>query len=79
MFYTSQEEIALNAFCRDQVKPLLNELLDHFDGFQNLFQRDIKEMKDAFEQNDLSTDQLLEASLKHDIELCVLLNHECVD
>ncbi|GKA61109.1 hypothetical protein Tco_0760516 [Tanacetum coccineum] len=90
MFYTSQEEIALNAFCRDQVKPLLNELLDHFDGFQNLFQRDIKEMKDAFEQNDvyldeierqndLLKDQLLEASLKHDIELCVLLNHECVD
>ncbi|GJS28934.1 hypothetical protein Tco_0489554, partial [Tanacetum coccineum] len=90
MFYTSQEEIALNAFCRDQVKPLLNELLDHFDGFQNLFQRDIKEMKDAFEQNDvyldeierqndLLKDQLLEVSLKHDIELCVLLNHECVD
>ncbi|GJR46683.1 retrovirus-related pol polyprotein from transposon TNT 1-94 [Tanacetum coccineum] len=61
----------------------------------NLFQRDIKEMKDAFEknggifgvcyldeierQNDLLKDQLLEASLKHDIELCVLLNHECVD
>ncbi|GJR64710.1 hypothetical protein Tco_0010775 [Tanacetum coccineum] len=90
MFYTSQEEIALNVFCRDQVKPLLNELLDHFDGFQNLFQRDIKEMKDAFEQNDvyldeierqndLLKDQLLEVSLKHDIELCVLLNHECVD
>ncbi|GJU31385.1 hypothetical protein Tco_1174974 [Tanacetum coccineum] len=90
MFYTSQEEIALNVFCRDQVKPLLNELLDHFDGFQNLFQRDIKEMKDAFEQNDvyldeierqndLLKDQLLEVSLKHDIELCVLLSHECVD
>ncbi|GJT19109.1 retrovirus-related pol polyprotein from transposon TNT 1-94 [Tanacetum coccineum] len=90
MFYTSLEEIALNDFCRDQVKPLLNELLDYFDGFQNLFQRDIKEMKDAFEQNDvyldeierqndLLKDQLLEASLKHDIELCVLLNHECVD
>ncbi|GJY44378.1 integrase, catalytic region, zinc finger, CCHC-type containing protein [Tanacetum coccineum] len=85
-----KEEIALNDFCRDQVKPLLNELLDYFDGFQNLFQRDIKEMKDAFEQNDvyideierqndLLKDQLLEASLKHDIELCVLLNHECVD
>ncbi|GJX87431.1 hypothetical protein Tco_0339445 [Tanacetum coccineum] len=43
MFYTSKEEIALNDFCRDQVKPLLNELLDYFDGFQNLFQRDIKE------------------------------------
>ncbi|GKC09884.1 retrovirus-related pol polyprotein from transposon TNT 1-94 [Tanacetum coccineum] len=47
-------------------------------------------MKDAFEQNDvyldeierqndLLKDQLLEASLKHDIELCVLLNHECAD
>ncbi|GJS10033.1 retrovirus-related pol polyprotein from transposon TNT 1-94 [Tanacetum coccineum] len=57
---------------------------------QNLFQRDIKEMKDVFEQNDvyldeierqndLLKDQLLEASLKHDIELCALLNHECVD
>ncbi|GJZ90538.1 hypothetical protein Tco_0662465 [Tanacetum coccineum] len=52
--------------------------------------RHIKEMKDAFEQNDvyldeierqndLLKDQLLEVSLKHDIELCVLLNHECVD
>ncbi|GJT73198.1 hypothetical protein Tco_1032484 [Tanacetum coccineum] len=30
-------------------------------------------------QNDLLKDQLLEASLKHDVELCVLLNHECVD
>ncbi|GJS58552.1 hypothetical protein Tco_0653336 [Tanacetum coccineum] len=47
-------------------------------------------MKDAFEQNDvylneierqndLLKGQLLEASLKYDIELCVLLNHECVD
>ncbi|GJT20454.1 hypothetical protein Tco_0890391 [Tanacetum coccineum] len=90
MFYTSKEEIALNDFCRDQVKPLLNELLEYFDGFQNLFQRDIKEMKDVFEQNDVNLDeierqnellkyQLLEASLKHDIELCVLLNYECVD
>ncbi|GJY55677.1 retrovirus-related pol polyprotein from transposon TNT 1-94, partial [Tanacetum coccineum] len=50
----------------------------------NLFQRDIKEMKDAFEQNDvyldeierqndLLKDQLLEASLKHDIELIIHL------
>ncbi|GJR54677.1 hypothetical protein Tco_1405198 [Tanacetum coccineum] len=79
MPFDQWEEIALNAFCRDQVKPLLNELLDHFDGFQNLFQRDIKEMKDAFEQNDvyldeierqndLLKDQLLEVSLKHDID-----------
>ncbi|GJS54717.1 retrovirus-related pol polyprotein from transposon TNT 1-94 [Tanacetum coccineum] len=57
---------------------------------RNLFQMDIKEMKNVFEstereldelekQNDLLKDQLLEASLKHDVELCVLLNHECVD
>ncbi|GJW74245.1 hypothetical protein Tco_0133615 [Tanacetum coccineum] len=47
-------------------------------------------MKDVFEstkselhalekQNELLKDQLLEASLKHDVEMCVLLNHECVD
>ncbi|GJZ99915.1 retrovirus-related pol polyprotein from transposon TNT 1-94, partial [Tanacetum coccineum] len=59
MFYTSKEEIALNDFCRDrQVKPLLNELLDYFNGFQNLFQRDIKEMKDVFEQNDVYLDEI---------------------
>ncbi|GKB10675.1 integrase, catalytic region, zinc finger, CCHC-type containing protein, partial [Tanacetum coccineum] len=57
---------------------------------QRLAQKGYKKMKDAFEQNDvyldeierqndLLKDQLLEASLKHDIELCVLLNHECVD
>ncbi|GKC10136.1 retrovirus-related pol polyprotein from transposon TNT 1-94 [Tanacetum coccineum] len=47
----------------------------------NLLQRDIKEKKDVFEstkseldelekQNDLLKDQLLEASLKNDVELC---------
>ncbi|GJZ38617.1 integrase, catalytic region, zinc finger, CCHC-type containing protein [Tanacetum coccineum] len=52
--------------------------------------RDIKEMKDVFEstesalceqekQNDFLKDQLLEVSLKHEFELSVLLNHECVD
>ncbi|GJX22038.1 hypothetical protein Tco_0226483 [Tanacetum coccineum] len=52
--------------------------------------RDIKEMKDVIEsteselcelekQNDFLKDQLLEVSLKHEVELSVLLNHECVD
>ncbi|GJU53261.1 hypothetical protein Tco_1226975, partial [Tanacetum coccineum] len=77
-------------FCQDQVKPILNELKVYLEFFQNLFQWDIKEMKDGFEsteseidelekQNDLLKDQLLEASLKQDVELCVLINHECVD
>ncbi|GJR47754.1 retrovirus-related pol polyprotein from transposon TNT 1-94 [Tanacetum coccineum] len=90
IFYTSPVEIQINDFCQDQVKPILNELKVYLEFFRNLFQRDIKEMKDVFEsteseldelekQNDLLKDQLLEASLKHDVELCVLLNHECVD
>ncbi|GKA79219.1 retrovirus-related pol polyprotein from transposon TNT 1-94 [Tanacetum coccineum] len=90
IFYTSPAEIQINDFCQDQVKPILNELKVYLEFFQNLFQRDIKEMKDVFEstkseldelekQNDLLKDQLLEASLKHDVELCVLLNHECID
>ncbi|GJR54248.1 hypothetical protein Tco_1404769 [Tanacetum coccineum] len=90
IFYTSPAEIQINDFCQNQVKPILNELKVYLEFFQNLFQRDIKEMKDVFEsteseldelekQNDLLKDQLLEASLKHDVELCVLLNHECVD
>nr|GEX42547.1 retrovirus-related Pol polyprotein from transposon TNT 1-94 [Tanacetum cinerariifolium] len=50
----------------------------------------IKEMKDVFDsskrdlsetwkQNEILKDQLLEATLKHEIECCVLLSHECVD
>ncbi|GKF54146.1 hypothetical protein Tco_0161056 [Tanacetum coccineum] len=67
ILYTSKEEIALNDFFRDQVKPLLNELLDFFDGFQNLFQRDIKETKDAFEQNDLNH-ECVDKSLHDELE-----------
>ncbi|GJS40458.1 integrase, catalytic region, zinc finger, CCHC-type containing protein [Tanacetum coccineum] len=67
--------------------PLIKEL----DKIKVCFEKlDIKEMKDVFEsteseldelekQNDLLKDQLLEASLKQDVELCVLINHECVD
>nr|GEV30332.1 retrotransposon protein, putative, Ty1-copia subclass [Tanacetum cinerariifolium] len=90
IFYTSPEEIQLSDFCQDQVKPIVNELQFYFEFFRTLFQRDIKEMKDVFEstgsklcelqkQNDCLKDQLLEASLKHQVELSVLLNHECVD
>ncbi|GKA04295.1 retrovirus-related pol polyprotein from transposon TNT 1-94 [Tanacetum coccineum] len=66
--------------------PLIIEL----DKIKNCFQRDIKEMKNVFEstkselcelekQNDFLKDQLLEVSLKYEVELSVLLNHECVD
>ncbi|GJT27748.1 hypothetical protein Tco_0908023 [Tanacetum coccineum] len=88
IFYTSKAEIERNDFCREKVKPLLNELQVYFDDFQNLFQRDIKEMKDAFKQNDvyldeienqndLLKDQLLEASLTEDIKNLVITS--CVE
>ncbi|GJV10390.1 integrase, catalytic region, zinc finger, CCHC-type containing protein, partial [Tanacetum coccineum] len=90
IFYTSPEEIQLNDFFQDQVKPIVNELQFYFELFRKLFQRDIKEMKDVFEsteselceikkQNDFLKDQLLEASFKHEVEISVLLNHECED
>ncbi|GJY55413.1 retrovirus-related pol polyprotein from transposon TNT 1-94 [Tanacetum coccineum] len=77
IFYTSPEEIQLNDFCQDQFKPIVNKLQFYFEFFRKLFQRDIKEMKDAFEstkselceikkQNDFLKDQLLEASLRHE-------------
>ncbi|GJY34861.1 hypothetical protein Tco_0419330 [Tanacetum coccineum] len=83
IFYTSPAEIEINDFCQDQVKPILNELKVYLEFFQNLFQRDIKEMKDVFEsteselnelekQNELLKDQLLEASLAEDIKNLVI-------
>ncbi|GJY02933.1 reverse transcriptase zinc-binding domain-containing protein [Tanacetum coccineum] len=83
IFYTSPAEIERIEFCQKQVKPILNELQVYLDAFQDLFHRDIKEMKDAFEQNDvyldeienqndLLKDQLLEASLTADIKNLVI-------
>ncbi|GJV31275.1 hypothetical protein Tco_1391675 [Tanacetum coccineum] len=67
-----------------------NDFQTFWKSFKIRFLRDIKEMKDVFEatesdlcetwkQNELLKDQLLEANLKHEIECCVLLSHECVD
>ncbi|GJW40206.1 integrase, catalytic region, zinc finger, CCHC-type containing protein, partial [Tanacetum coccineum] len=77
----SNSEISLNV--RDT-----EDTLD--DASKRQQKRDIKEMKDVFEsteselcelekQNDFLKDQFLEVSLKQEVELSVLLNHECVD
>ncbi|GKB58123.1 hypothetical protein Tco_0914309 [Tanacetum coccineum] len=90
IFYRSLEEIRLTYFCQQEVKPLLNTLHLNFEIFQKRFLKDIKEMKDGsdstkndlsetWKQNQLLKDQLLEENLKHEIECCVLLSHECVD
>ncbi|GJR90716.1 hypothetical protein Tco_0214727 [Tanacetum coccineum] len=90
IFYTSPEEIRFNEFCQKQLKPIIQEMQFKLEIFRKRFLRDIKEMKDVFEetesdlcetwkQNELLKDQLVEANLKHEIECCVLLSHECVD
>ncbi|GJU09977.1 hypothetical protein Tco_1132373 [Tanacetum coccineum] len=82
IFYTSKEEQRLLNVCIEG-KYILREWQTYFEAFRNLFQRDIKEMKDAFEQNDvyldeienqndLLKDQLLEASLTADIKNLVI-------
>ncbi|GKB70356.1 hypothetical protein Tco_0931768 [Tanacetum coccineum] len=82
IFYTSKEEQRLIDVCIEG-KNILREWQTYFEAFQNLFQRDIKEMKDAFKQNDiyldeienqnhLLKDQLLEASLTADIKNLVI-------
>ncbi|GKF46381.1 hypothetical protein Tco_0136183, partial [Tanacetum coccineum] len=46
---------------------------------KDVFESTESELDEIEKQNDLLKDQLLKASLKHDVELCVLLNHECID
>ncbi|GJS07381.1 integrase, catalytic region, zinc finger, CCHC-type containing protein [Tanacetum coccineum] len=90
IFYTSPKEIRLTNFCLQEVKPILHKFHLNFEIFQKQFLKDIKEMKDVFnltendlsetwKQNKLLKDQLLEEKIKHAIECCVLLSHECVD
>ncbi|GJZ85198.1 reverse transcriptase zinc-binding domain-containing protein [Tanacetum coccineum] len=85
---TSMPKIERIEFCQKQVKPILNELQVYLDAFQDLFHRDIKEMKDAFEQNDvyldeienqndLLKDQVLEASLTVDIKNLFITSWKC--
>ncbi|GJY59501.1 hypothetical protein Tco_0459393 [Tanacetum coccineum] len=73
-----------------QVKPIVKELHVYFEAFKNNIQSDIKEMKDVFDstesdfceikkQNEFLKDQLLEATIKHEVEISVLTSHECVD
>ncbi|GJU66471.1 retrovirus-related pol polyprotein from transposon TNT 1-94 [Tanacetum coccineum] len=81
ILYDGNSEISLNI--RDT-----EDTLD--DASKSQQKRDIKEMKDVFEsteselcelekQTDFLKDRLLEVSLKHEVELSVLLIHECVE
>ncbi|GJW76363.1 hypothetical protein Tco_0138045 [Tanacetum coccineum] len=46
---------------------------------KNIFVLTENDLSETWKQNELLKDQLLEAKLKHEIECCVLLSHECVD
>ncbi|GJV77177.1 hypothetical protein Tco_1508761 [Tanacetum coccineum] len=46
---------------------------------KDVFYSSKSDLSEIWKQNELLKDQLLEATLKHEIECCVLLNHECVE
>ncbi|GJT60732.1 retrovirus-related pol polyprotein from transposon TNT 1-94 [Tanacetum coccineum] len=79
-----------SSFIPSDKTPNANSFIPASMPSEKLFQRDIKEIKDVFEsteselceikkQNDFLKDQLLEASLKHEVEVSMLLYHECQD
>ncbi|GJX25135.1 hypothetical protein Tco_0231431 [Tanacetum coccineum] len=46
---------------------------------KDVFEATESDLCETWKQNELVKDQLLEANLKHEIECCVFLSHECVD
>ncbi|GKB52251.1 retrovirus-related pol polyprotein from transposon TNT 1-94 [Tanacetum coccineum] len=46
---------------------------------KDVFESIENDLRETCKQNELLKDQLLEAKLKHEIECCVLLSHECVN
>ncbi|GJY97552.1 retrovirus-related pol polyprotein from transposon TNT 1-94 [Tanacetum coccineum] len=46
---------------------------------KDVFEATESDLCETWKQNELLKDQLLEANLKHEIECCVLLSHECID
>ncbi|GJS74927.1 hypothetical protein Tco_0724808 [Tanacetum coccineum] len=86
MFLHIKPEIELNDLCQEKVNHLLMNYRFTLMTYQNLISRDIKEMKYAFEQNDVYLDeienqndllkgQLLEESLTEDIKNLVITSY----
>ncbi|GKD94122.1 hypothetical protein Tco_1373959, partial [Tanacetum coccineum] len=67
IFYTSPEEIWLNNFCQQQLKPILQELQFKLENFQKRFLRDIKEIKDVFDSTE--SDLISKAKIVPDTSL----------
>ncbi|GJU36955.1 retrovirus-related pol polyprotein from transposon TNT 1-94 [Tanacetum coccineum] len=91
--YTLKKSISQNpklydasCFADSKIHVNIRDTEDILDDATN----NIKEMKDVFDstenelsatrkQNELLNDQLLEVKIKHEIECCMLLSHECVN
>ncbi|GJX24716.1 hypothetical protein Tco_0231012 [Tanacetum coccineum] len=90
IFFTSREDTLLHDFCCKEVKLIFKDLHSFFKILQKHFPKEVKAMMDVFEsmesdldatwkQNKILNDQLLEATLKHDIERCVLMCNDFVN
>ncbi|GJV32031.1 hypothetical protein Tco_1392431 [Tanacetum coccineum] len=84
------ERMSVNDFCCNEVKPILNYLHSVFKILQKQFPEEVKTMIDVFEsmesdldatwkQNVILNNQLLEATLKHDIGKCVLMCNDSMN
>ncbi|GJW97571.1 hypothetical protein Tco_0179379 [Tanacetum coccineum] len=79
--YTLKKAISQNpklydASCLDDSKIHMN-VRDTEDILEDATEK--IDFSETWKQNELLKDQLLEATLKHEIKCCVLLSHECVD
>ncbi|GJX96150.1 retrovirus-related pol polyprotein from transposon TNT 1-94 [Tanacetum coccineum] len=79
--YTLKKAISQNprlydASCFDDLKIHVN-IRDTEDILDDVTKKN--DLSETWKQNELSKDQLLEAKLKHEIECCMLLSHECVN
>ncbi|GJY18798.1 integrase, catalytic region, zinc finger, CCHC-type containing protein [Tanacetum coccineum] len=90
IFFTSKEDTLLNYFCCKEVKPILNELHSFIKIIQKWFLEEIKTIMNVFElmesdldatwkQNEILNDQLLDVTLKYDVEKCVLICSDFVN
>ncbi|GJT88721.1 hypothetical protein Tco_1070438 [Tanacetum coccineum] len=85
--FVDREDSILRKFCYNEVKPILDYLHAIFKVIQKEFPKDVQVMMNVFEsmeselddtlkQNKLLNDRLLEATLTHDVEKCVLMHSE---
>nr|GEV11065.1 ribonuclease H-like domain-containing protein [Tanacetum cinerariifolium] len=85
--FVDLEDSTLSNFCYNKVEPILDYLHAIFKVIQKEFLEDVQVMMNVFEsmeseldetlkQNELLKDSLLEVTLTHDVEKCVLMHSE---